>query len=111
MNEQEFYGEYAGLIDDLREVLPGVQIYIQTLIPVTVSRAAALTPDNLLLSTRSDLLARLARDKQVYLVDVGDCFTELNGALDSNLSTDGLHLTSQGNEQWFRYLRTHTMGT
>lgn len=111
MNEQEFYGEYAGLIDDLREILPGVQIYIQTLIPVTVSRAAALTPDNLLLSTRSDLLSRLARDKQVYLVDVGDCFTELNGALDSNLSTDGLHLTSQGNEQWFRYLRTHTMGT
>ena len=110
MNEQEFYREYAGLIDDLRELLPGVQVYIQTLIPVTVSRAAALAPDNLLLSTRSDLLARLAQDKQVYLVDVGSAFTELNGALPPNLSADGLHLTDEGNQLWFEYLRTHTMG-
>lgn len=110
MNEQEFYGEYAALIDDLREMIPGVQIYVQTLIPVTVSRAAAQTPDNLLLSTRSDLLSRLAREKQVYLVDMGGSFTELNGALNSDLSTDGLHLTAEGNEQWFQYLRTHTMG-
>ena len=110
MDEQEFYQEYAGLIDDLRELLPGVQIYVQTLIPVTVSRAAAQVPDNLLLSTRSDLLARLAREKQVYLVDVGGAFTEANGALDAALSSDGLHLTAEGNEQWFQYLRTHTLG-
>lgn len=110
MNEQEFYEEYAALIDDLRSLLPKVQIYVQTLIPVTVSRAAAQTPDNTLLASRSSLLTRLAQDKQVYLVAVGAFFTELNGALSPDLSSDGLHLTAEGNAQWFQYLRTHTMG-
>lgn len=111
MNEQDFYREYSALIDDLRRLLPAAQIYVQTLIPVTVSRAAARTPDNALLAERNSLLSRLARDKQVYLVAVGAGLAELNGALSPSLSSDGLHLTAQGNAQWFQYLRTHTMGT
>lgn len=109
MSGEEFYTEYAALIDDLRLLLPGVQIYVQTLIPVTVSRAVASTTDNALLAQRSALLSRLARDKQVYLVSVGEHFTEANGALSPDLSSDGLHLTAEANAQWFQYLRTHTM--
>lgn len=111
MSQEDFYGEYSCLIDDLRQLLPHAQIYIQTLIPVTVSRAAARTPDNTLLAGYSALLSQLAREKQVYLVDVGAHFTEATGALPPSLSLDGLHLTDEGNAQWFQYLRTHTMGT
>lgn len=111
MDGQEFYEEYSALIDDLRALLPGVQIYLQTLIPVTVSRAAAQVPDNRLLADRSALLTRLARFKQVYLVAVDAFFTEANGTLSPGLSTDGLHLTAEGNARWFEYLRTHTMGS
>ena len=111
MDDGEFYEEYAALIDDLRALLPDAQIYLQTLIPVTVSRAVAQAPDNSLLADRSALLTRLAQAKQVYLVAVGAFFTESNGTLSPGLSTDGLHLTAQGNERWFQYLRTHTMGT
>ena len=81
------------------------------MIPVTVSRAAVQSPDNALLVERNALLARLAQDKQVYLVEVCNSFTGVNGALESGLSSDGLHLTAEGNVQWFEYLRTHTMGT
>ena len=108
---EEFYTEYAALIDDLRKILPGIQIYVQTLIPVTVSRAAARTPSNALLASRSELLARLAQEKKVYLVAVGAGFTEANGALAPDLTYGGLHLTAQGNQRWFDYLRSHTMGT
>lgn len=111
MEEEEFYTEYAALIDDLRKILPEIQIYVQTLIPVTVSRAAARTPGNALLASRSELLARLAQEKKVYLVAVGAGFTEANGALAPDLTYDGLHLTAQGNQRWFDYLRSHTMGT
>lgn len=111
MSQEDFYREYSSLIDDLRQLLPDVQIYVQTLIPVTVSRAAARTPDNALLAGCSSLLSQLARDKRVYLVDVGAHFTEATGALPPDLSRDGLHLTAEGNARWFQYLRTHTMGT
>lgn len=110
MGEQEFYEEYEALIDDLQALLPETQIYIQTLIPVTVSRAAAQAPDNALLESRNALLAQLAQNKRVYLADVAAYLTEPNGALEPGFSRDGLHLTAEGNARWFEYLRTHTMG-
>lgn len=110
MTEEDFYKEYAALIDDLRTILPGAKIYLQTLIPVTVSRSAVQTPNNDLLARRSALILMLAREKRTYLVTVDSCLMDANGALASGLSTDGLHLTGEGNALWFQYLQTHTMG-
>lgn len=110
MSEEDFFQEYSLLIDDLRSILPRARIYLQTLPPVTVSRSASRAPDNILLARQNKLLTQLARDKRIYLVTVDACFTEANGALAPDLSSDGLHFTSQGNALWFQYLRTHTMG-
>lgn len=111
MDGEDFYTEYSLLIDELRSILPGVPIYLQTLLPVTVSRSAVRGPDNALLAEQNALLARLAQAKQVYLVRVDACFTETNGALAPDLSSDGFHLAVQGNARWFQYLRTHTIGS
>lgn len=111
MSEEEFYREYSGLIDDLRRLLPNAQIYVQTIIPVTMSRAAARPPDNALLAARSALLQRLCRDKQAFLVDVASAFTGSNGALPTDLSSDGLHLNESGNRLLARYLTTHIFGS
>ena len=110
MEEETFYREYAALIDDLRRIQPHVPIYLQTIIPVTLSRAAARAPDNDLLAHHSQLLVRLAREKRVYLVDTAAPFTQPGGLADA-LSTDGLYLTPEGCYAWLCYLRTHTVGT
>lgn len=110
MDEATFCGEYAALLDDLHALLPQAKIYIQTLIPVTAFRSAAQSPSNTLLARRNYLLAQLAREKQVYLVDTAAPFTQ-PGGLASELSTDGLYLTPEGCYTWFCYLRTHTVGT
>lgn len=109
MSVDEFYREYSALITDLRAALPHAQIYLQTLIPVTISRATARKPDNSQIAAFSALIRRLARERQVYLVDLAPLFTQSNGALSPDLTTDGYLLNSQGNAQWFQYLRTHTM--
>lgn len=110
MDEATFCSEYAALIDDLRALLPQAKIYIQTLIPVTSFRSAAQSPSNTLLARRNYLLAQLAREKQVYLVDTAAPFTQPGGLADA-LSTDGLYLTPEGCYAWLCYLRTHTVGT
>lgn len=110
MDEATFYSEYAALIDDLRALLPQAKVYIQTLIPVTAFRSVAQNPSNTLLARRNYLLAQLAREKQVYLVDTAAPFTQ-PGGLASELSTDGLYLTQEGCYTWLSYLRTHTVGT
>ena len=109
MEEETFYREYAALIDDLRRIQPHVPIYLQTIIPVTLSRAAARAPGNDLLAHHSQLLVRLAREKRVYLVDTAAPLTGSNGALPSDYSADGLHLSDEGNKVWLDCLRTHTM--
>lgn len=111
MDENSFRAEFSGLIDDLRFLLPGVGIYVQTIIPVTVARAAARTPDNTLLASRAALLRRLAQEKQVYLIDTAVAFTTASGGLDSAYSEeDGLRLNDAGNTLLAQYLRTHTAG-
>lgn len=111
MDENSFRAEFSGLIDDLRFLLPGVNIYVQTIIPVTVARAAARTPDNTLLASRTALLRRLAQDKQVYLIDAAAPLTAASGGLDSAYSQeDGLRLNDAGNALLAQYLRTHTAG-
>lgn len=112
MDETSFYTAFSGLIDDLRALLPGCGIYVQTILPVTVTRAAARIPDNALLHSRSELLRRLAREKQVYLVDAAAALTAASGALAKEHSqADGLQLNADGNAILARYLRTHTAGT
>lgn len=111
MEEREFYREYAGLIDQVRQLLPQAQIYIQTLIPVTFSRSSLQMPDNAALYGRSELIRRLAREKEIYLLDPSAVLVQANGALDTDLSADGFRLNEKGNALWYQYLRTHTMGT
>ena len=67
---------------------------------VTLSRAAARAPGNDLLAHHSQLLVRLAREKRVYLVDTAAPLTGSNGALPSDYSADGLHLSDEGNKVW-----------
>ncbi len=111
MDEGAFYRTYSALIDDLRRLLPDAQIYIQTLIPVTAYRSAAQAPNNARLARRSDLLAQLCRERQVYLLDVAAALSGPDGALPDHLSTDGLHLSRAGHHIWIEYLQTHTVGT
>lgn len=109
MEEETFLREYAGLIDDLRRLQPHIPIYLQTIIPVSLTRSASRPPGNDLLASRSALLIQLAREKGVYLVDAGAALTGSGGALPSAYSADGLHLGDEGNRAWLEYLRTHTM--
>ncbi len=109
MDEASFYTEFSGLIDDLRALLPECGIYVETIIPVTVARAAARTPDNTLLANRSELLRRLAREKKVYLVDTAAPLTAASGALAKEYALeDGLLLSAEGNAVLAQCLRTHT---
>ena len=110
MSEDSFYREYAALIDQLRQLLPDAQLYLQTILPVTAYRSSTQNPDNDLLARRSELLRKLAREKRVYLLDAHAALAP-DGALPSELSQDGLYLSPAGNQKWLEFLKTHTMGT
>lgn len=110
-DDESFVRTYEEVIDVMRQALPQAQIYFQTFLPVTAQWAEETGNSNETYRHWNDLLRRIAREKQVYLVDVAAAFTTPSGAIPDRLSIDGLYLTTEGHYIWTQYLRSHTMGT
>ena len=109
-NDQRFYNSYAQLIDLVRASQPGAQIYLQTLLPVTAEKSAHHEwLKNQKVAVYNDLIAQLAREKEVYLMDTHAALADGADALPASESTDGVHLTKSGYQCWADYLRTHTV--
>ena len=109
--EEGFVQAYGNLISHIREALPDIQIYLQTLLPFTASWGETYGFDNAVVRWRNERLLQTARSSKVYLVDVASAFFSPSGSLPEHLSTDGLFLTPEGHYIWVEYLRTHTMRT
>lgn len=109
--EEGFCEVYGNLIDAIREAAPGIQIYLQSFLPVTAAFSEASGLSSAVIRWRNDRLRQVVQQKQVYLVDTFSAFATVGGALPDHLSDDGLFLTSEGHYIWVEYLRTHTMRT
>ena len=92
----------------MRSLQPEADIYLQTLLPVTTEKSESggyVTNDGIV--RFNGLIARLAAEKQVYLLDPYSVFAGEDGALDGLWSTDGIHLTRSRYALWLEYLTTH----
>ena len=109
-NDQRFYDCYAQLVDLVREAQPDAQIYLQTLLPVTAEKSESHEwLKNEKVAVYNALIAQLAQEKEVYLVDAHAALADADGVLPAEKSTDGVHLTRSGYEIWADYLRRHTV--
>lgn len=105
---KRYEDNYAQLIDLVKQAQPGAQIYLQTLIPVTAEKSASSYVNNPQVLAYNEIIARLAQEKEVCLVDVWSAFAGEDGALDPEGSVDGVHLTKAYYIRWLDYLKTHT---
>ena len=111
-NDQRFYDAYADLVDQVRESQPDAQIYLQTLLPVTAEKSAEHEwLKNEKIAVYNDLIAQLAEEKQVYLLDTHSALADEEDALPAGDSTDGVHLTRAGYKVWLSYLQEHIVPT
>lgn len=109
-NDARFTKCYGELIDLVREAQPDAQVYLQTLFPVTAAKSASHGwLKNEKVAVYNGLIAALAEEKQVYLVDTHAAFAAGDGALPAEGSTDGVHLTKSYYKLWLEYLRAHTV--
>ena len=112
-NDQGFYDAYCQAIDLIRESQPNAVIYIQGLIPLNetviaeTGGASYLKNDHLLIY--NDLMKQVAEEKHVTFLDLNPVFTDEDGQLPRDASTDGIHLRKSYCQQWLDYLQTHTV--
>ena len=107
-----FQKAYTQVVEDIKELQPGAAIYLQTLIPVNepiaYKNGTNRAINNEKLKQFNEVIAAVAEDENVCLVDVDTPFWSAGGCLAAENTGDGVHLTRAGYQAWYAYLRTHT---
>jgi lysophospholipase L1-like esterase len=97
----ELTQNYSNIIHRLQKACPGVKLYIQNNLPVNM-RGSFLTSNediNALVREQNKNLKGLAGGNSLTYIDLHSHFLK-DGALDMDLSTDGIHLNDKGYAIW-----------
>ncbi|NJK68038.1 MAG: GDSL family lipase [Microcoleus sp. CSU_2_2] len=94
------------IIRDLRWAHPKAQIVVQSILPHSGEQATWENRDRLLAIPNSRIreinrrLKEIANGENTFYLDLYPMFTDADGNLQTQLSTDGLHLNEQGYLVW-----------
>ena len=108
-----FAREYKKIITYVRQQSPGIEVYLLNLYPVTASHSAKQAAKkgdetNANIKKMNDLLAKIAKENGVYLVNLAAAVCNQNGVLPEGCSTDGVHANVATSRSLMQYIKTHT---
>lgn len=107
---ENFKNQYAKLIDRVQEDHPGVQVVLQSILPVTAKQDEKGTyVNNERILAYNEVILALAEEKDCAYVNVAEAVTGPDGCLPVKWTTDGVHLNVEGCRVWLHYLRTHSV--
>lgn len=101
---EKFAGYYGELIDGLKSGCKGAKIYVQSVFPVSAAYEAKTSVSNAKIDAYNTALSALCAQKGVTYLDAASALKGVDGALQSNLTTDGLHMKKSGYNLWLSYL-------
>ncbi len=95
------------LITEIKKQTPATQIFVQSILPVNPSFKNFPKDYGLQeqVNTINTQLSKIEARFGYKYVDLYNQFTDANGLLRSDLSTDGLHLNAAGYAHWVRVLK------
>lgn len=106
MDDTTLLNNYREIIRDLVWVHPDAQIVVQSILPHSgknanwEGRERLLKVSNERIRTLNEELKIIAQEENVYYLNLHPLFTDEEGNLKPELSTDGLHLNQQGYLVW-----------
>lgn len=105
---QNFTDQYTNIIRSIRAKNPQAKIVLQSLLPVSAKQNAKQScVNNTRIQTYNVLIKKLAVKTGCTYLNVAEVFTQSNGCLPDNLSSDGLHLNAAGCKRWLQYLEAY----
>lgn len=105
-----FINKYGKVIDAVKEINPGAQIYVQQILPVSKEVSGTHSYiKNEKIAEYNELLQEMAEEKQVYFVAAAEAVAGEDGTLPDDAATDGIHLKKEYCVKWLDYLETHTV--
>lgn len=105
-----FYDSYAALVDDIRELEPNAEVYLQAILPVTEEESESSSAfTNARIREFNDVIMQVAKDKEAHYLDIYEAMADESGCLPPGSSFDGIHPYSQYYPRWLTYLQSHTV--
>lgn len=109
--------DYANLIDRLKAEYPESIIYVQSLTPLGKNSDYEATHkkkgrvfNNAKINDFNKLLLEMAKQKQIYYLNVREALVDKEGFLSSEFAAkDGMHFMKVGHEAMYQYYKTHTV--
>lgn len=103
-----FIKNYGEVIEEIRMLQPDAIIFIHGILRVTEERSEKgdyIT--NAGIDERNRRLKEFADNRTIFYLDVNELFCDETGALNPELSNDGVHLYAQYIASWKEYLLAH----
>lgn len=94
--EDTFIEKYSAFIDELKRLSPDSEIFVQSILYIANDSAAANEMENNeRIRLYNSKIAELCTRKNVHYIDLNPDFTNADGFLMNDATTDGIHLTSE----------------
>lgn len=107
---ETFSGQYAKLVERIREDHPDATIVIQSILPVSARQDAKKTyVNNARIAVYNEAILALAEEMDCEYLNVAECVTGEDGCMKAELTSDGVHLNIKGCKIWLEYLKTHSV--
>lgn len=103
---------YSKFVDKVKAQHPNAIIYLQSILPVTAKKQSKDGRfANSKINDYNAAIAKLAKEKGVYYLNVAEAFKDGSGNLPAAASSDGIHFGPAYYRRWIEYLKTHTVYT
>jgi len=107
-----FRNGYSELVAAVKECQPEADIYLQLQPPVNEELAKKSGLSSSITNERvklfNDAITAVSEEHETALVNVWESLANEEGSMPAELTSDGVHMRSQGYKTWYAYLRSHT---
>lgn len=103
--DDSFAQKYSELIQYLKSVQPQAKIVIQSILHVSAQKSQTdPTVNNININNRNNKIMTLADNQTIFYLDVNKATDDTNGALNTDYTSDGFHLSGKATQIWEDYL-------
>lgn len=107
-DENYFKNAYQEVVNMLEQAEPNAIIYICSIMHVSAEKNENdLLYNNTNINLRNDAIMELADGQNIFYLNVNEAVDDEEGNLNSEWTSDGVHLKGANYEPWHDYLRSH----
>ena len=101
-NQNIFIERYAKVVNEVRKRVPGAEIYLHGIVPVSAAESAENNygVNNSTIASLNKKIKQLADDEGIGYIAPPSTILTSDGALISDAASDGVHLNKKYSEKW-----------